>query len=421
MPACDEHDHSGARGADLPPLARRARPDAAGVLYALELQGTLALTRHRVLRVPRCPACGAASPPPNPWFREIDAGAARQPGNAGRRRARQAGGGRLSARRHRARRARDHGRRRRAASPRVRVPARERSKTTGAVTVEYAGSAHVHVEPCPRRLDRRGDRAVLRHVHPRRVDGRLGGELGTHAVAARVSSRSSTNGSMSPAFRSRRSHGRPGCRSSRDSRSPTASRRSSLRSSSIFTMSLRAADRLSDEQRSRLRPDARGGSARRSARGRRARRDDARLGEPALASAAHLARRPDDPSARCGGVRADRAQVHGDRHERVLRRAGHDRSGPRRGRRPSRDRHRSGLRTNDRRRLENRASRRRSPSIAGCVACSPTRHHRSSASRTFARSRTTRSSTGRPTGRRTGVPRGLRRRAQHDGRRRRSR
>ncbi len=59
-------------------------PTLPGVLYALELQGTLALTRHRVLRVPRCPACGTASPPPNPWFREIDAGAARQPGNAGR-------------------------------------------------------------------------------------------------------------------------------------------------------------------------------------------------------------------------------------------------------------------------------------------------------------------------------------------------
>ena len=59
-------------------------PTLPGVLYALELQGTLALTRHRVLRVPRCPACGTASPPANPWFREIDAGAARQPGDAGR-------------------------------------------------------------------------------------------------------------------------------------------------------------------------------------------------------------------------------------------------------------------------------------------------------------------------------------------------
>lgn len=59
-------------------------PTLPGVLYALELHGTLALTRHRVLRVPRCPACGPTSPPPSPWFRELDAGAARQPGDAGR-------------------------------------------------------------------------------------------------------------------------------------------------------------------------------------------------------------------------------------------------------------------------------------------------------------------------------------------------
>ena len=44
-----------------------------GSLYALELQGTVALTRHRLLRVPRCSACGATSPPPSPWFRELDA------------------------------------------------------------------------------------------------------------------------------------------------------------------------------------------------------------------------------------------------------------------------------------------------------------------------------------------------------------
>jgi bacteriocin biosynthesis cyclodehydratase domain-containing protein len=59
-------------------------PTLPGVLYALEPRGTLALTRHRVLRVPRCPACSTPSPPPSPWFRELDAGAARQPGDAGR-------------------------------------------------------------------------------------------------------------------------------------------------------------------------------------------------------------------------------------------------------------------------------------------------------------------------------------------------
>jgi len=48
-------------------------PTLPGAFYALELQGTLALTRHRVLRVPRCPACGAPPPPPSPWFREPDA------------------------------------------------------------------------------------------------------------------------------------------------------------------------------------------------------------------------------------------------------------------------------------------------------------------------------------------------------------
>lgn len=48
-------------------------PTLPGTLYALELQGTLALTRHRVLRVPRCPACGVPSPPPSPWFRELSA------------------------------------------------------------------------------------------------------------------------------------------------------------------------------------------------------------------------------------------------------------------------------------------------------------------------------------------------------------
>ena len=48
-------------------------PTLPGAFYALELQGTLAITRHRVLRVPRCPACRVPSPPPSPWFRELDA------------------------------------------------------------------------------------------------------------------------------------------------------------------------------------------------------------------------------------------------------------------------------------------------------------------------------------------------------------
>jgi len=48
-------------------------PTLPGAFYALELHGTLGLTRHRVLRVPRCPACGVPSPPSSPWFRELDA------------------------------------------------------------------------------------------------------------------------------------------------------------------------------------------------------------------------------------------------------------------------------------------------------------------------------------------------------------
>ncbi len=48
-------------------------PTLPGVLHALELQGPFAVTRHRVLRVPRCPACAVPSPPPSPWFRELDA------------------------------------------------------------------------------------------------------------------------------------------------------------------------------------------------------------------------------------------------------------------------------------------------------------------------------------------------------------
>ncbi len=59
-------------------------PTLPGVLYALELHGRLGLTRHRVLRVPRCPACGTTPPEPSPWFRELDAGAARQPRDPGR-------------------------------------------------------------------------------------------------------------------------------------------------------------------------------------------------------------------------------------------------------------------------------------------------------------------------------------------------
>jgi bacteriocin biosynthesis cyclodehydratase domain-containing protein len=59
-------------------------PTIPGVLYALELNGRLGLTRHRVLRVPRCPVCGTTSPQPSPWFRELDAGAAQQPRDTGR-------------------------------------------------------------------------------------------------------------------------------------------------------------------------------------------------------------------------------------------------------------------------------------------------------------------------------------------------
>jgi bacteriocin biosynthesis cyclodehydratase domain-containing protein len=40
-----------------------------GSFLAVEA-GTLSVTRHRVLRVPRCPACGPESGLPNPWFKE---------------------------------------------------------------------------------------------------------------------------------------------------------------------------------------------------------------------------------------------------------------------------------------------------------------------------------------------------------------
>jgi bacteriocin biosynthesis cyclodehydratase domain-containing protein len=59
-------------------------PTLPGVAFAFETGGDPALTRHRVLRVPRCPACGPDGPPPNPWFKEIDARDARQPVHSGR-------------------------------------------------------------------------------------------------------------------------------------------------------------------------------------------------------------------------------------------------------------------------------------------------------------------------------------------------
>lgn len=59
-------------------------PTLPGVAFAFEASGILTLTRHRVLRVPRCTACGPPGPPPNPWFKELGAGDARQPVHAGR-------------------------------------------------------------------------------------------------------------------------------------------------------------------------------------------------------------------------------------------------------------------------------------------------------------------------------------------------
>ena len=44
-----------------------------GVLFAFEANGTPGLTRHRMLRVPRCSACGVSVPPPNPWFKRFGA------------------------------------------------------------------------------------------------------------------------------------------------------------------------------------------------------------------------------------------------------------------------------------------------------------------------------------------------------------
>jgi bacteriocin biosynthesis cyclodehydratase domain-containing protein len=44
-----------------------------GGFHALELGPTIALDFHRVLRVPRCPACSAVSrqAQPLPWFKEL--------------------------------------------------------------------------------------------------------------------------------------------------------------------------------------------------------------------------------------------------------------------------------------------------------------------------------------------------------------
>ncbi len=48
-------------------------PSLPGALFALESGGGLALTRHQVLRVPRCPACSTArsSAAPLPWFQPV--------------------------------------------------------------------------------------------------------------------------------------------------------------------------------------------------------------------------------------------------------------------------------------------------------------------------------------------------------------
>lgn len=52
-------------------------PTLPGVAFAFEANGDPTLTRHRVLRVPRCPDCGPAAAPANPWFKEHDADDAR--------------------------------------------------------------------------------------------------------------------------------------------------------------------------------------------------------------------------------------------------------------------------------------------------------------------------------------------------------
>jgi bacteriocin biosynthesis cyclodehydratase domain-containing protein len=52
-------------------------PTLPGSFYALEAGIPLSLSRHRVLRVPRCPACSEveALAAPLPWFKEVSAGA----------------------------------------------------------------------------------------------------------------------------------------------------------------------------------------------------------------------------------------------------------------------------------------------------------------------------------------------------------
>ena len=50
-----------------------ADPTLPGVLWSFETSGLPVLERHRVLRVPRCPACGVPAPAPNPWFKALDA------------------------------------------------------------------------------------------------------------------------------------------------------------------------------------------------------------------------------------------------------------------------------------------------------------------------------------------------------------
>ena len=59
-------------------------PTLPGVAYALEANAVPSLTRHRVLRVPRCTVCGPAGPPPNPWYKEGAATDAGRPVHAGR-------------------------------------------------------------------------------------------------------------------------------------------------------------------------------------------------------------------------------------------------------------------------------------------------------------------------------------------------
>jgi bacteriocin biosynthesis cyclodehydratase domain-containing protein len=59
-------------------------PTLPGVAYALEANAVPTLTRHRVLRVPRCTVCGPTGPPPNPWYKEGTAADAGRPVHAGR-------------------------------------------------------------------------------------------------------------------------------------------------------------------------------------------------------------------------------------------------------------------------------------------------------------------------------------------------